>query len=164
LGMQVEKYPEIVKRTADEGHELCIHSWNHGQMTEMSDEAVVDQLVQTQEAIRNATGGRTAFWFRPPFGSLDIRVKWIAEQLGFKFLFWYSDTEDWRWALGTTEEQVAGALRTYSRDLRPENRTSPIFLAHDMHRGSNLVMPQVKRLAAESGYELVSARECTKLS
>jgi hypothetical protein len=130
-------------------------------MTEMTDEAIVDQLVETQETIRRITG-QTAFWFRPPFGELDVRVKAIAEQLKFKFLFWYSDTEDWRWAFSNVTEQVAGSLRTYSRDLRSANLTSPIFLAHDMHRGSNLVMPQVAALARNSGYEIVTGVECTK--
>lgn len=186
LGMQMEKYPDMVKRTVNEGHELCIHrwgifcqpffitlepylsqlhphpdSWNHGHMTEMTDEAIVDQLVETQEMIRKIAG-TTAFWFRPPFGELDVRVKAIAEQLKFKFLFWYSDTEDWRWAFSNLTEQENGALKTYQRDLRSSNKTSPIFLAHDMHRGSNLVMPQVKQLAQDAGYELVTGRECTK--
>ncbi|GGN94728.1 hypothetical protein GCM10011579_094540 [Streptomyces albiflavescens] len=40
----IEKYPELVKRMADEGHEVASHTWDHKILTRISPEQIREEL------------------------------------------------------------------------------------------------------------------------
>src|SRR6059058_6205242 len=74
IGENVAEHPEIVERTAREGHEIGNHSWSHPNLAKMSDDAVRSQIKRTEEAIIGAIGSRPVL-LRPPYGSLTTRQK-----------------------------------------------------------------------------------------
>jgi len=67
MGSWVERYPEIWKKSVEEGHELGNHTFNHTFLSSVPDEEVRNELNKWQEAVDEALGFnyRTLF-FRPP--------------------------------------------------------------------------------------------------
>ena len=56
LGKEVEKYPEIVKDISDGGHLIGTHSYEHVNLSNLSDAAAIEQVDKTNAAIYDITG------------------------------------------------------------------------------------------------------------
>ena len=92
LGSMVEAYPEIAKRIVDDGHEIANHSYNHPQLTTLSEENLQYQIGYTQELIQDATG-TWAMLFRPPYGDTN---QFVRDTAGIQEVLWNIDTLDWQ--------------------------------------------------------------------
>lgn len=122
VGIQVLLYPEVMKQAFDEGHEIGIHTWDHKELTTLTNEQIVGELKWTETAIKEVLGV-TPRLVRPPRGDIDDRVRYIVQSLGYTPAMWSVDTQDWRINAGllTTEgllEEVkvwANAINTLTR-------------------------------------------------
>ena len=80
LGAEVEKYPDVVKAIDEGGHLIGVHSYEHVNFGQVGDEATLEQITKTQEAIHEVIGKYAGF-IRPPYGcwnkSLDEKVSLI---------------------------------------------------------------------------------------
>jgi peptidoglycan/xylan/chitin deacetylase (PgdA/CDA1 family) len=56
IGQNVQAHPELVRRIIAEGHEVGNHTWDHPQLSKLSDERATDEIEKTQDAIRTACG------------------------------------------------------------------------------------------------------------
>lgn len=63
----VDKYPEMVKRIDEEGHEIGNHSAKHPKMSQLSKGQIIEELTITSNKIEEITGKKVNL-FRPPFG------------------------------------------------------------------------------------------------
>ncbi|KAI8327738.1 hypothetical protein BC941DRAFT_364410 [Chlamydoabsidia padenii] len=100
IGSNVVNWPYGAMRGIKDGHHLADHTWSHQLMTTLTNEEVLAELYYTQKAIKMVTGVTPLHW-RPAFGDVDDRVRWIATQLNLTTILWNLDTDDW--AAGTTE-------------------------------------------------------------
>lgn len=57
---------EYVKRAYNEGHEIGNHGFNHIKMTNLSQDEIISEISQVQEAVK-ALIGVEPVWYRPPF-------------------------------------------------------------------------------------------------
>ncbi len=81
-GRWVEKNPEKAKFLATlPQFEIAAHSFYHPHMMEKDDARDVREFSRTQTVIRKITG-KTARYFRPPFGEVDERVAKLAASAG----------------------------------------------------------------------------------
>ena len=91
LGKEVEKYPEIVKDISDGGHLIGTHSYEHVNLSNLSDAAAIEQVDKTNAAIYDITG-KYPEYIRPPYGcwkcNLDYETKMIE-------VLWDVDPKDW---------------------------------------------------------------------
>ena len=67
LGEEVERYPDILKATYDDGHMIGVHSYQHVNFGQIGDAAALEQVEKTQQAIYDVTGEYTGY-IRPPYG------------------------------------------------------------------------------------------------
>jgi polysaccharide deacetylase family sporulation protein PdaB len=95
VGFWVEKYPEMVKRISDEGHEIANHSATHPKMSTLSKEQIVKELNSTSEKIEAITGKPTTL-LRPPFGDYNDRLIETAQELGYQVIQWDVDSLDYK--------------------------------------------------------------------
>ncbi len=153
LGPNVKRYPHIVRRMVEEGHEVGNHSVNHPVLARMSEEGVRRELRDCHEAIVEATGV-APLTMRPPYGSITAAQKaWIHAEFGYPTILWSADPLDWK---------KPGAATVASRLI---SGASPggILLAHDIHAGTIEAMPQtIDRLQA-MGYEFATVAELIAL-
>lgn len=88
LGKEVEQYPEIVKKIHEGGHLIGTHSYEHVNLSNLTDAAAIEQVDKTNAAIHEIIGEFPEY-IRPPFGcwkpNLDyettmIEVLWDVDQ------------------------------------------------------------------------------------
>ncbi|ORX48308.1 glycoside hydrolase/deacetylase [Hesseltinella vesiculosa] len=99
-------------RGMKDGHHIADHTWSHQLMTTLTNDEVLAEFYYTQKAIKMTTGVTPMYW-RPAYGDVDDRVRWIASQLNMTCVLWNLDTDDW--AAGTTESlaQVQSAYDSF---------------------------------------------------
>jgi peptidoglycan/xylan/chitin deacetylase (PgdA/CDA1 family) len=68
IGAHAERWPDLVRRMADEGHLVGNHSWDHHHWCALGRAAWWrGQIGRTQDLVESLTGDRPAY-FRPPMG------------------------------------------------------------------------------------------------
>lgn len=87
--------PETVRTAVARGFEIANHSVTHPLFTRISDERIVREVKDTEQAIREAGGAKPVAFFRPPYGDIDSRVVGLVGQLGYTTVIWNVDTRDW---------------------------------------------------------------------
>jgi peptidoglycan/xylan/chitin deacetylase (PgdA/CDA1 family) len=112
IGSNVLDWPYGAMRGLKDGHHIADHTWSHQLMTTLTNQEVLAELYYTQKALQTVIGITPKYW-RPPFGDIDDRVRWIATQLNLTAIIWNLDTNDW--AAGDTETvaQVQAAYEAY---------------------------------------------------
>lgn len=153
IGTNAAQYPEIVKRTFDEGHELGNHTYNHVFVNRVSDDVLREEIEKTDRIISDITGAAPVV-FRPPGGAYnDGKVAVIAET-GHKCILWswWQDTRDW------SCPSVDAVVSTVMDNLHDGD----IVLFHDYNNGKTptaaalrIIIPRL----IEKGYEFVSVTE-----
>lgn len=93
-GCQVERYPDLVRRIAAEGHELGVHGWSHERPTQLSPARLERSLNRTAEAIENTTGRRPQL-ARAPYGDFTDAFRHAAEAKGLHCAGWDVSSHDW---------------------------------------------------------------------
>ncbi|EEM17380.1 polysaccharide deacetylase family protein [Bacillus pseudomycoides] len=106
LGENAERYPDVVKRIANEGHTVGNHTYNHPNLVKVSDEEYRNQIVRTEEILQKLIGYAPKF-IRPPYGEIrEKQLEWATEQ-NFMTVQWSVDTVDWK---GVSAEQVTNTV------------------------------------------------------
>lgn len=149
IGQNVDLYPNVLRRTVSEGHEIGNHSWSHPILSKMSDSAVREQLTKTRDAVARAAGVQPRT-MRPPYGALLQRQReWIHAELGYPTIIWSVDPLDWK---------RPGSSVVTSRILAG---TTPgaIILAHDLHGQTVDAMPATLDGLLRKGYQFVTVSQ-----
>ena len=77
VGKNAEANPDIVKRIYQEGHELGNHSWDHADLSQLSEAQIIEELQSTDDAIFKACG-HDPLYIRPPLAPcrMCIKIRW----------------------------------------------------------------------------------------
>jgi cellulose synthase/poly-beta-1,6-N-acetylglucosamine synthase-like glycosyltransferase/peptidoglycan/xylan/chitin deacetylase (PgdA/CDA1 family) len=101
-GTMASRYPDLVDRMVDEGHEIGLHTFNHPDLSFQSQRRIDWELSQNQLALAGAAGIRSSL-FRPPYSSfadaMDNKSWPVTEYIGSKGYITIvnnTDSEDWR--------------------------------------------------------------------
>jgi polysaccharide deacetylase family protein (PEP-CTERM system associated) len=80
LGWVAERNPALIRRIADEGHEVASHGWDHDRVFTMTAEAFRADLQRARIALEDASGQRV-IGYRAPSFSIDQRTPWAHQVL-----------------------------------------------------------------------------------
>jgi polysaccharide deacetylase family protein (PEP-CTERM system associated) len=80
LGWVAERHPALIRRIADEGHEVANHGWDHDRVFTMDAEAFRADLKRAQAALEDASGQKITGYRAPSF-SIDQRTPWAHRVL-----------------------------------------------------------------------------------
>jgi polysaccharide deacetylase family protein (PEP-CTERM system associated) len=80
LGWVAERYPALIRRIVDAGHEIASHGWDHVRVFTMSPEAFRADIVRARAAIEDACGVSPTGYRAPSF-SIDQRTPWAHQVL-----------------------------------------------------------------------------------
>lgn len=94
-GDWVNKFPKAVKAIAAAGHDLGNHSENHKQMSELSKEQCIDEIMSVHNTVKDLTG-KDMFLFRPPYGDYNSTLMESTRQCGYYTIQWNIDSLDWK--------------------------------------------------------------------
>ena len=91
VGSWVEKYPQSVKKFADNGHEIMNHSDTHPHINQLSEEKIKEEINKCADKIEAATGKRSDL-FRGPYGEYNDAVIRAAQSAGHFTVQWDVET------------------------------------------------------------------------
>ncbi|MER7737511.1 glycosyltransferase [Streptomyces sp. NPDC096538] len=126
-GTMASRYPDLVQRMVDEGHEIGLHTFNHPDLSLQSKKRIDWELSQNQLALTGAAGIRTSL-FRPPYSSFSDAMdneSWpVTEYIGSRgYLTVVNNTDSEDWKRPGVDEII--------RRATPENGEGAIVLMHD---------------------------------
>ncbi|MDQ1254138.1 MAG: peptidoglycan-N-acetylglucosamine deacetylase [Euryarchaeota archaeon] len=129
---------DVVKRANDEGHLIAIHSYDHLALTRLTDEEIFNnQLSRTKKIITNLIG-KTPVYFRPPYGSINDRVKNITKALDLDTVLWNCRSAD----SSTQPVNILDGPLIYRyspkdiyNNIMKDTENGSIILCHDGHSG-----------------------------
>ncbi len=78
LGRVAEKYPELIKKINDSGHEIGSHGYSHRPLFELNEEKFEKEIETTGNILKKITG-KDPRGFRAPNFSLDEKTKWALK-------------------------------------------------------------------------------------
>ncbi|MER5194194.1 glycosyltransferase [Streptomyces sp. NPDC002755] len=126
-GTMASRYPDLVQRMVDEGHEVGLHTFNHPDLSFQSKKRISWELSQNQLALAGAAGIRTSL-FRPPYSSfadaMDNKSWPVTEyigSLGYLTVVNNTDSEDWK----------KPGVEEIIRRATPKGGKGAIVLMHD---------------------------------
>lgn len=145
LGSCASRYPNVLKRIVNEGHQLANHTQNHENLNKLSADAIRREVEETN-AILVAAGGEQTYYVRPPYGNANDTVKSVIHA---PIITWSVDPEDWRYRNADT---VCTNIVTHAFD-------GAIVLSHDIYKTTvQGALAAVDKLQAQ-GYEFVTVKE-----
>ncbi|MBC7498803.1 polysaccharide deacetylase family protein [Candidatus Gracilibacteria bacterium] len=149
LGRNAERYPAIIKREHDEGHEIGNHSYSHTAFTKLGSGQIRDELYATDQAIYRSIGEypRT---FRPPYGATNTG---ILADIAMPFAMWSIDTRDWQ--THSVVHNISGVSHAKNGD---------ILIMHDIHETSVASIPDIIAKLRAQGFTFVTVSELLELS
>jgi polysaccharide deacetylase family protein (PEP-CTERM system associated) len=80
LGWVAERYPALMRRIADAGHEIASHGYDHRRVFTFTPNEFRSDLKKSRELIENASGKQVTGYRAPSF-SIDARTPWAHEVL-----------------------------------------------------------------------------------
>jgi len=91
----IKANPELCKRMAEEGHIVANHTAKHKNSVELSDDEFRQELTETAAYFKEITGYDMGMYFRFPMGIYSARTLSLANDLGYKSIFWSFAYVDW---------------------------------------------------------------------
>ncbi len=113
LGWVAEHHPALIRRLADQGHEIASHGYDHEKLYHTTPAALRQALSRAKRAAEDA-GGQPVIGHRAPFFSLTTASLWALDvlvELGFTYDCSVYPGANWRYGIPGTPEhiyQVAG--------------------------------------------------------
>lgn len=149
VGCQAVKDPDIVRRIADEGHQVGNHSYDHAALDQLTPAQALADLEKNDALLRELLGDGD-YWVRPPYGLLTDDE---AARLTVPLVNWSVDTEDWR---TKNCDKILDVIYRCTGD-------GDIVLLHD--RYLNTVEATLKAIAhlQQQGYVFVTVSELLSL-
>lgn len=146
LGSRAERYPSVVRRAYQEGHQIANHSYGHPDLTTLSDAGVKSQIQNTNTILSYTCGKGTDYLVRSPYGSENSRTRSL---IGAPLVMWSVDPLDWKYRNAqTVKSNILGSVFD-----------GAIVLVHDIHSTSvDGALAAIDSLLNQ-GYELVTVRE-----
>ena len=87
IGKNIEKHPEIFKKTIDSGHSIGNHTYNHLQGWKTSSKKYTENVDLCENEIRKLNTIENNL-FRPPYGKIKPIQSRILRKKGFKIIMW----------------------------------------------------------------------------
>lgn len=158
IGHHVQKYPDIAKRVADEGHTIGNHGYAHSVMLYYKPAEIEEEIKYTEYVIKEITGVTTKY-FRPPKAWLRRTIKEKVKSMGYETVLWSLNSKDW----------VSFNHKTITRYISKHIKNGDILLFHDsgnvtsIEGGSRLqtvkTISLLARTLREKGFEFISIEE-----
>ena len=156
-GNKVERFPEILKRTVKEGHEIGNHTYSHRYSKRISSSDYLSELQKTDDMIMKYTGRKPTL-FRPVGGYYNETIVNTVIQNNQLVILWSWDHDAKDWQKPSTQHIV----RTITKGVKPGN----IILLHDWigteyTKSSQTVtaLEEILKYLKKNGYECVTVSE-----
>lgn len=148
LGKNIAGNEDVLRKIAESGHQVAVHSWSHPNLNDISESVVRSQMTRTLDKVEEVTGIR-ATMMRPPYGATNRVSRRPLTELGLPVILWSVDSLDWKTrSTGATVDSILSKASN-----------GAIILCHDVWDSTGRAMEQVIPQLIEKGYQLVTVAE-----
>lgn len=140
----------VAKRVLAAGHTLANHSFSHGMMAKMSDDAVRTEATET-EALLDATGRPQSTLFRFPYGARNEDKLSTVEALKLRSMLWTVDSMDWA---DPVPKSIADRVLA-----EVDKAKRGVILFHDIQGRTVQALPTVLDQLVADGYRFATWRD-----
>ena len=153
VGNYIEKNADLVRRMVDEGHIVGNHTMRHYDMSKNSDKAAFTKELQDLEALyKETTGKELSKFYRPPQGIYSEENLKMAQELGYKTVFWSLAYVDWNNDSQPTKEQAFAKLL-------PRTHSGAVVLLHSTSQTNAEILDELLTKWEEEGYRFGTVEE-----
>ncbi len=147
-GHYLRTCPELVKRMINEGHLVGNHTDNHPTMPKKSIPSFIKELNSVEKLYEDIIGsGNRMYYYRPPEGSYSERDLYIAQQMGYRTVFWSFAYLDY---LTDNQKGYDFAYNSITSSLHK----GEILLLHAVSKDNTDVLGDVIDYIRSCGYEI----------
>ena len=150
VGENAVRYPEIIQRIINEGHEIGNHTWSHKGMNGLNEGQIRAELSKTHTYLQE-NFNYSPVLFRPPGGGEYEKALEISNQMGYKYILWAWKTDSKDWAKPGAEVIAKTVLSTVS--------DGDIVLLHDYVSGVSSTPSALREIIPrlqEKGYSFAT--------
>lgn len=153
VGNYIEKNADLVRRMVDEGHTVGNHTMHHYDMSKIGDKATFTKELGDLEALfKEATGKDLPKFYRPPQGIYSEDNLKMAQELGYKTVFWSLAYVDWNQDSQPSKEQA------FSK-LLPRIHNGAVVLLHSTSQTNAEILDELLTKWEAQGYSFGTVEE-----
>ena len=156
VGTYIRDNPDLVKRMVEEGHIVANHTMSHPDMSAISDKnAFIKELSQTEEIYKSVIGEEMPHYYRPPRGTYSESNMKMADELGYKTIFWSLAYVDWNVDKQPSKEEA------FSK-LIPRIHSGAILLLHNTSKTNADILDELIQEYKKLDYNFKTLDDLTK--
>jgi len=140
VGRNAARFPRLLKRIVEQGHELANHSYSHKSFGKISDEFQTKEIESTNKLIFPYQ--KEVRWFRPPYGYRGKNLTKRLRGIGMRMVMWSIDPFDWK----------RPTPAVICRRVLSKLRNGSIILLHDMYMQTAKALERIIIGAKNKGY------------
>lgn len=150
VGNYIEKNADLVRRMVEDGHIVANHTMHHYDMSKISDlESFTQELRALEALFLEVTGKEMPKYYRPPQGIYSEANLKMAQQLGYKTVFWSLAYVDWNNDSQPTREQALSKLI-------PRIHNGAVVLLHSTSQTNAEILDELLTKWENMGYSFES--------
>lgn len=151
-GPYLKEQNALIERMITEGHIVGNHTVNHPNLPRLAEaEKMASELTQLNECSEELYG-YTMRYMRPPEGEYSERLLSVAQDLGYKTIFWSFAYKDWDPKLQKGTDYAYNQVTSYMHD-------GAILLLHAVSKDNAAALENIITYAKDQGYEFRSLDE-----
>jgi probable sporulation protein (polysaccharide deacetylase family) len=143
-GTWAEKFPDLVKKISEQGHEIGSHGYSHPHPDSLSRQENLQDISRAEKIIADLTGKKPRL-YAPPYGERGPAVLEAAQELGYRTVLWSIDTVDWQ----------RPAPEVIRKRVLNKMENGAIVLMHPTAPTIN-ALPGIIDALQEQGYQLIT--------
>lgn len=156
VGNYMEKNADLTQRMVEEGHIVGNHTMHHPDMSKLSDKAAFSkELTDLEDLFRDITGKELPKFYRPPQGTYSEDNLKMAQELGYKTVFWSLAYVDWQ------NDKQPSAEYAFSK-LLPRTHNGAVVLLHSTSATNAQILDELLTKWKDMGYRFASLDELYK--
>ena len=144
VGDWIDKFPDMVKKIYEEGHEIASHSNTHPHVNNLTYEQNIEEIEKSNDKIEKITGKKTKI-YRAPYGEYNNTVIKAAQDKGYYTIQWNLDTLDYT---GLTGDEM------WNR-IGDKLKSGDIILSHNGTKHTADSLDMLIKNIKQKGYEIV---------
>lgn len=153
VGNYMEKNADLVRRMVDEGHIVGNHTMHHYDMSKLtSQDTFSKELTDLEALFQQTTGKALPKFYRPPQGIYSEENLKMAQDLGYKTVFWSLAYVDWNNDDQPTAEEAF-------EKLLPRTHNGAVILLHSTSQTNAAILDELLTKWEQMGYRFGSIEE-----
>ena len=153
VGNYIQTNPDLVRRMVQDGHIVGNHTMHHYDMSKISDRAAFQKELQDLEKLYfDTVGEEMPKFYRPPQGTYSEENLKMAQEMGYKTVFWSLAYVDW------SQNDQPTAEYAFTK-LLPRTHDGMVVLLHSTSQTNAQILDELLTKWEQMGYEFRSIEE-----